>query len=78
MEQLEKLKNIINKDINQIDANYDKVDKETTKFFERKRALLNRKEENLKEELKNEVTKIKERLDDFLTQIKYLSKSVTE
>ena len=47
----------------------------TTKFFEIKRAELNEKEENLKEKLKTEVTKIKESLDDYLTQIEYLSKS---
>jgi len=38
----------------EIDKAYEKVDKETTKFFELKREKLN-KEEDLKETLKTEV-----------------------
>ena len=75
IQKLSELKELTKKEIEKIDANYEKVDKETTKFFEIKRAELNEKEENLKEKLKTEVTKIKESLDDYLTQIEYLSKS---
>ena len=75
IQKLSELKELTKKEIEKIDANYEKVHKETTKFFEIKRAELNEKEENLKEKLKTEVTKIKESLDDYLTQIEYLSKS---
>ena len=47
-----------------IDETYDKVDKETTKSFEEKRELLNLEEENLKDKLKNEVTKIKDKFEN--------------
>ena len=66
IQKLSELKELTKKEIEKIDANYEKVDKETTKFFEIKRAELNEKEENLKEKLKTEVTKIKESLDDYL------------
>ena len=42
----------------EIDNTYDKVDKETTKSFEIKREKLKTEEENLKEKLKTEVTKV--------------------
>ena len=55
-----------------IDETYDKVDKETTKSFEEKREFLNLEEENLKDKLKNEVTKIKEKLEVNMGLIKEL------
>ena len=55
-----------------IDETYDKVDKETTKSFEEKRELLNLEEENLKDKLKNEATKIKEKLEVNMGLIKEL------
>ena len=59
----------------EIDKRYEKVDKETTESFQRKRELLDREEENLKDNLKNEVTKIKEKMEIFLSQIYNMSKS---
>ena len=41
-----------------INNTYEKIDKETTAFFELKREKLKKEEENLKEQLKTEVTKI--------------------
>ena len=55
-----------------IDETYDKVDKETTKSFEEKRELLNLEEENLKDKLKNEVTKIKDKFEENMSLIKEL------
>ena len=58
----------------EIDKAYEKVDKETTKFFELKRDKLNKEEENLKEKLKTEVTKIKEKLENYLSETFNLTK----
>ena len=59
----------------EIDSNYEKVDKETTKSYELKRERLNKEESDLKEKLKTEVTKIKERFELSLTEIYNLSKT---
>jgi len=66
---LNNLKNLIENEMIKIDKVYDKVDKETTKSFELKRAKLNQQEENLKDKLKTEVTKIKENLENYLSKV---------
>ena len=75
IEKLNNLKNLIEKEMTEIDKTYDKVDKETTKYFEMKRDKLNKEEENLKEKLKIEVTKIKEKFEISLTEINNILKS---
>ena len=72
---LTNLKNLIEKEMNKIDETYDKVDKETTKSYEAKRALLNKEEESLKDKLKNEVTKVREKFEINISLINDLLKS---
>ena len=59
----------------EINKTYEKVDKETTKFYALKREKLNKEEENLKEKLKTEVTKIKEKLENYLSLTYNLTKT---
>jgi len=66
--KLEKLKNLIEKEINEIDLAYDNVNKKLTKSFELKHEKLIKEENDLREELQNEVTKIKEKLENFLSE----------
>ena len=75
IKKLENLKNLIEKEMKEIDSTYEKVDKETTKAFELKREKLNKEETDLKEKLKTEVTKIKEKFELSLTEINNLSKT---
>ena len=75
IQRLNNLKNVIENELKEIDKRYEKVDKETTESFQRKRELLDTEEENLKDNLKNEVTKIKEKMEIFLSQIYNMSKS---
>ena len=74
IQNLTKLKSLIEKEMIKIDKAYDKVDKETTKSFEAKRALLNQKEESLKDKLKNEVTKTREKFEINISLINELIK----
>ena len=57
-----------------INNTYEKIDKETTAFFELKREKLKKEEENLKEQLKTEVTKIKEQLEINTSEVDNLIK----
>jgi len=57
-----------------INNTYEKIDKETTKFFEMKREKLKKEEEDLKEKLKTEVTKIKEQLEINTSEVDNLIK----
>ena len=66
------MKNVLEKEIIQIDEAYEKVDKETTKSYEIKHEKLIKEENELKEKLKNEVTKIKENLELNLSKINEL------
>ena len=59
----------------EIDKAYTKVDEETTKSFELKRKKLNEEEEKLKDKLKNEVTKFKEKFEIDLSEINNLLKT---
>ena len=56
------LKNKIENEINEINKLYDNVNKEVTKSFEEEHAKLILEENNIKEKLQNEVTKLKKNL----------------
>ena len=62
------LKSSIEKEIDEINNLYDKINKEITESFERRHENLIRKENELKEELQNKVTQIKEKLENFLSE----------
>ena len=57
--KIEQLKNKIENEMMKIDNLYDKVDKEVTKSYEIKHEKLIKEENEIKDKLKNEVTKIK-------------------
>ena len=73
--KLTNLKDLIEKEMIEIDKTYERVDKETTKSFELRREKLKKEENDLKEKLKTEVTKIKEQLEINLSEINNLLKS---
>ena len=74
IKKLNELENLIKNEIVKIDKTYEKVDKETTKSYELKRAKLNKEEDDLKEKLKTEVKKIKEKLENYKSQTLNLAK----
>ena len=74
IEKLNNLKNLIEKEMAQIDQTYEKVNNDTTKAFELKRKKLNEEEENMKEKLKTEVTKIKEKFEFYIDEVNKLLK----
>ena len=61
------MKNKIEKEINVIDKLYEKVDKEIIEYFKRKHEELIKKEKEIKENLQIEVTKTKEKLEEYLS-----------
>ena len=66
-ENIKKLKNKIEKEINEINISYEKVEKETTKSFELKHEKLLKEEKDIKDKLQTEVTKIKSKLEEYLS-----------
>ena len=74
IQKLKKLKLLIEDEMTKIDNAYERVDKETTQSYEIRREKLNKEENELKETLKTEVTKIKEKLEICLSEINNLSK----
>ena len=54
--------------MNEIDDLYDKINLEVTKSYEIKHEKLIKEENNLKENLQNKVTKIKEKLEEYSTE----------
>ena len=62
------LKNKIEKEIEEINQLYDKIDNELTQYFNEKHEKLIQEENDLKEKLQNETTKIKEKLELFLSE----------
>ena len=58
----------------EIDKLYDKVDKEVTKSYELKREILKKEEDDLKEGLRTNVTKIKEQLEIAISEVNDLLK----
>ena len=57
--KIEELKTKIQNEMINIDNTYEKIDKEVTKSYELKHEILTKEENELKDKLKNEVTKIK-------------------
>ena len=75
MEQLNKLKDVIEQEMEKIDKAFEKADNDTTNAFAAKRAKLDKEEEELKDKLKNEVTKTKESLEEYMTLVNNLIKN---
>ena len=69
------LKEKIEKEINEIDTLYNKVNEEMTKSFELKHEKLIKEENDLREKLQNEVTKVKEQLEKNLSELNKLIKT---
>jgi len=63
------LKENIEKEINEINASYDKLFKEIFQSYEKKNEKLIKEENILKEELQNEVTKVKEKMENYLSEL---------
>ena len=61
------MKNKIEKEIIEIDKLYEKVEKEIIDYFIRKHEELIKKEKEIKDNLQNEVTKTKEKLEEHLS-----------
>ena len=61
------LKDKIEKEIIEIDKLYEKVNKEINEYFKRKHEELIKKEKEIKDNLQSEVTKIKEKLEEYLS-----------
>lgn len=62
------MKNKISQQITEINNLYDKIDKEVTDSFILKHEKLTKEENDIKEKLQNEVTKVKEGLENFLSE----------
>ena len=72
--KVKNIKNKIEKEIIAIDKLFEKVKEETTNSFNQKHEKLIKEENNLKENLQNEVTKVKEQLELFLSKSSNLIK----
>ena len=72
--KLEELKNKIENEMINIDTTYETVDKDITKSYELKHENLIKEENELKDKLKNEVTKIKETLEINLSTVNNILK----
>ena len=70
-----KLKKTIENEINKINIIYDKVNNELSQFFLKDHERLIKEEAELRENLQNKVTKIKEILESFLTECNFSIKS---
>ena len=68
------LKSMIEKEIIEIDKLYEKVKNETTQSFLKKHEKLTKEEYDLKDKLGNEVTKVKEQLEKYLSETNKLIK----
>ena len=73
-DKINKLKEKIEKEISEIDKIYYNVNKEVSDSFAEKHKILIKEENNLKEKLQNEVTKVKEKLEIFLSETSRLIK----
>ena len=67
--RIEELKNKIENEMIKINKLYDKIDKDVTKSYELKHEILIKEENDMKDKLKNEVTKIKENLEINISKI---------
>ena len=74
IKKINDLKSMIEKEIIEIDNLYEKVKNETTQSFLKKHEKLTKEEFDLKDKLGNEVTKVKEQLEKFLSETSKLIK----
>ena len=61
------MKDKIENEIIEIDKLYEKVEKEIIEYFKRKHEELIKEEKDIKDNLQNEVTKTKEKLEEYLS-----------
>ena len=61
------MKDKIENELIEIDKLYEKVEKEIIEYFKRKHEELIKKEKEIKENLQIEVTKTKEKLEEYLS-----------
>ena len=66
-QNVKNIKNRIENEIKEINILYDKVEKETRKSFELKHEKLIKEEKEIKDKLETEVTKIKSKLEEYLS-----------
>ena len=66
--KIDGLKEEIEKEITKINTTYDNINNEIVKFFQEKLKKLKEEENELKENLDNKVTQIKEKLENFLSE----------
>ena len=74
--KVENLKDKIEKEIKEIDKLYEKVEKEITEYFKRKHEELIKNEKDIKENLQTEVTKTKEKLEEYLSLSNKIIKNI--
>ena len=67
IKKAENLKKMIKKEIKKVDDLYNQINNEVAKSFQIKYEKLIKEEKELKEVLQNEVTKVKEKLEKFLS-----------
>ena len=65
----------IENEINLINESYEKMDKETSKYFELKHEKLIKEEKEIKDKLQAEVTKVKSKLEEFYSLANRLIKN---
>ena len=63
------MKDKIEKEINEINASYDKIFGQITQSYNKKHEKLIKEENDLKEELQNEVTKVKEKMENYSSEL---------
>jgi len=74
-EKIYKLKEKVEKEMIKLDDLYSQVDKDLSKSFEEKHLALTKQEGIIRDKMQNEVTKIKEKLEQYLSQFNMLIKS---
>ena len=72
MEKINKLKEKTEKEMLKLDQLYDKSIKNLANSFEEKHLDLTKKENEIKDKLQIEVTKVKEKLEQYLSRFNYL------
>ena len=75
LQKVKTLKEKIEKEIIEIDKIYDDINKKLRKLFELKIERLIKEENDLRDNLQNEVTKVKEKLEIFLSQLNNVIKT---
>ena len=74
-EKMNKLKEKTENEMIKLDNLFDKSIKDLSKSFEEKHLALTKQEDDIKEKLQNEVTKVKEKLEENLSHYNHLIKS---